>query len=161
MSKSQPLNPADVRRAAMDLLARREHSRDELSRKLLRRFQSGEDVSSLITSELDRLVNEGLLSDERFAAAMVRQLIGRGLGPRRLDEELRAKGISESWRRCAEVAEIDVDWLERAEQVFVKKFGHAPLPPNHEARMRERMKRARFMQYRGFEADHFMHLLDN
>ncbi len=122
MSSSKPVNPTDVRRAAMDLLARREHSKEELARKLLRRFKSSSDPIATIDSELGRLIDEGLLSDERFAAAMVRQLIGRGLGPRRLDEELRSKGIRATWQRCREEDAQAIDWFERAEQVFKKNL---------------------------------------
>jgi regulatory protein len=160
MSLSKPVNPTDVRRAAMDLLARREHSKEELARKLLRRFKSAPNSIATIDSELERLIDEGLLSDERFAAAMVRQLIGRGLGPRRLNEELRSKGIQATWQRCTEEEAQDIDWFARAEQVFKKKFAGLPLPQERDARTKERMKRVRFMQYRGFEFDHFMHLLE-
>lgn len=160
MSSSNPVNPTDVRRAAMDLLARREHSKEELARKLLRRFKSASDSNATIDSELERLIDEGLLSDERFAAAMVRQLIGRGLGPRRLDDELRSKGIRATWQHCTEEDARDIDWFAHAEQVFKKKFAGLPLPREREARTKERMKRMRFMQYRGFEFDHFMHLLE-
>ncbi|HIQ55035.1 MAG TPA: recombination regulator RecX, partial [Pseudomonas pachastrellae] len=51
--------PADIRRSAMDLLARREHSYAELQRKLRQRGASG-DMAEV---ELDRLVEDGLLSD--------------------------------------------------------------------------------------------------
>lgn len=160
MSSSTPVNPSDVRRAAMDLLARREHGREELARKLLRRFKSHPVPATLIDNELERLIDEGLLSDERFAAAMVRQLIGRGLGPRRLNQELRSKGIQEGWQHCAQIDGATIDWYERAEQVFTKKFAGLALPKERDARTKERMKRMRFMQYRGFEFDHFMHLLE-
>ena len=68
-------NPADVRRAAMDLLARREHSVEELRQKLARRFGRDQELDQVIVEQLDRLVDEGLLSDSRFAAAMLRQLV--------------------------------------------------------------------------------------
>ncbi len=156
----KPVNPADIRRSAMDLLARREHSGEELTRKLRRRFGSEPATNDLIAEQLERLVAEGLLSDERYAAAMVRQQIGRGLGPRRLDQELRAKGVRDTWETCADSAELEVDWFDRAREVFLKKFGSSPLPQEQKARQKEWARRARFMQYRGFEPDHFMSLLD-
>lgn len=161
MPASSSLNPADVRRAAMDLLARREHGFDELACKLRRRFKCHGSAAGVIDSELDRLKLEGLQSDERFAAAMVRQLIGRGLGPRRLDQELRAKGVRQDWQECADCVALEVDWFDRAQDVFTKKFGAKPLPSQRDARLKERMKRARFMQYRGFELTHFKRLLDD
>lgn len=157
---SKPVNPADIRRSAMDLLARREHSGDELRQKLRRRFGSDPDIQQQIDAQLDRLIDEGLLSDERYAAAMVRQHIGRGLGPRRVDQELRAKGIRDTWEACADDSEREIDWFERARDVYLKKFGYQALPQEQKARQKEWARRARFMQYRGFEPDHFMALLE-
>jgi len=160
MVEDGPLNPTDVRLAAMDLLSRREHGSEELTNKLRRRFKRHENALNIIMAELERLIAEGLLSDERFAASMVRQLISRGLGPRRLDQELRSKGVRKAWQSCADAPELAVDWFERAEHVYLKKFADKPLPVDSAERQKERAKRARFMQYRGFEADHFLHLLD-
>ncbi len=165
-SAARTLNPADVRRAAMDLLARREHGTEELSKKLSRRFRwaretvSISDIAAIIDEQIERLVGEGLVSDDRYAASLVRQLIIRGLGPRRLDQELRLKGVREHWEKCADSASLSVDWFDRASEVYQKKFGGRPWPAERDLLQRERAKRARFMQYRGFEPDHFMHLLD-
>ena len=41
--ESQPVKPVDIRRSAMDLLARREHSRLELARKLHKKFSHYEN----------------------------------------------------------------------------------------------------------------------
>ena len=71
-------NPAAVRRVAMDLLARREHGRVELARKLRRRGASAE----LIEAALDRLCEEGLLSDARFLEAFVHSRARAGGGGR-------------------------------------------------------------------------------
>jgi len=157
---SRALNPNDVRRAAMDLLARREHSVDELGKKLARRFGREEATTDLIAEQLQRLEEEGLVSDSRYAAAMLRQLILKGLGPRRLDQELRAKGISAPWIDCARAADIEVDWCEQARSVYEKKFPRPIATADRGEQRREWGKRARFMQYRGFEPDHFMALLN-
>ena len=161
MVQPKVLNPADVRRAAMDLLARREHGSEELAGKLRRKFRRHDAAHDIIRAELDRLTEEGLLSDERFAAAMVRQLINRGLGPRRLDQELRAKGMYTTWSECIDTSDALLDWFDRAEQVYEKKFAGTPWPDERAAQQKERARRARFMFYRGFDADHFMHLLES
>ena len=62
----------------MDLLARREHSSQEIVTKLKRRFGKRLDGDDLIRDVVDRLVAEGLLSDERYGASMARQLVNRG-----------------------------------------------------------------------------------
>src|SRR5690606_7138195 len=75
--------PAAIRRTAMDLLARREHSYAEMLRKLRQRGAATE----LAEIELDRLQEQGLLSDERFCEAYVYSRSQRGYGPVRLREE--------------------------------------------------------------------------
>ena len=104
MVEDGPLNPTDVRLAAMDLLSRREHGSEELTNKLRRRFKRHENALNIIMAELERLIAEGLLSDERFAASMVRQLISRGLGTATTRSGAESKGREKSLaklRRCA------------------------------------------------------------
>jgi len=60
-------NPLAVRRAAMDLLARREHGRVELTRKLRKRGAP----EALIEAALQRLAEEGLLSEARYLESFV------------------------------------------------------------------------------------------
>lgn len=144
----------------MDLLARREHGVEELRLKLKRRFGREENFESIATEQLQRLVDEGLLSDSRFSAAMLRQLVSKGIGPLRLDQELRNKGIQESWQACAVLAELEVDWRQQAREVYSKRFPHPISENDPAASRREWGRRARFMQYRGFESDHFMALIE-
>ena len=147
----QPTNPADVRIAAMDLLSRREHSRRELKQKLTRRFQDEE----LIEQQLDRLSEEKLQSDTRYAESFLRQRINRGQGPLRIRQEMRQKGISDSEIEMA-MAEEQPDWYTLAEETYHRKFG--ALSPED---IKEKAKRSRFMQYRGFALDHYQHLLQD
>ncbi len=139
------INPADIRLAAMNLLARREHSLRELQQKLRRRFPDPE----LVAAELDRLVEENLQSDSRYAQSYVRQRAGRGFGPLRVRGEMRERGIADTAIELA-FAEAEVDWAAVAREVYSKKFGSAP--PGD---MKERARRARFMQYRGFSAEEY------
>ena len=83
-------NPVAVRRAAMDLLARREHGRVELTRKLRSRGAADE----LIDAALDRLAQEGLLSEARYLEAFVSYKARAGYGPLRIREELTQRGLS-------------------------------------------------------------------
>lgn len=141
----EPDLSADIRLAAMNLLARREHSQQELRRKLKRRFS---DENS-IDEQLSRLVDERLLCDARFAEAYVRQRGARGYGPLRLREELRERGVSDE-RIDVALAEADIDWSELAADVVYKKFGG-----NAPADIKEKARQIRFIQYRGFSADHY------
>jgi SOS response regulatory protein OraA/RecX len=86
--------PSEIRRTAMDLLARREHSRRELKQKLKKRFRD----DALIEEQLDTLAEENLQSDTRYAESFLRQRFNRGHGPVRIRQEMRQKGIPDSIR---------------------------------------------------------------
>ena len=58
---------AEIYNKALDLLSRREHSRKELYLKLVKRFESKEDINS----SLDKLEENNLLRDSRFAEEYV------------------------------------------------------------------------------------------
>lgn len=148
-SEGVEVTPADVRLAAMNLLARREHSVRELRKKLKRRFV--DDV--MIDEQLARLSSENLQSNLRFAESYARQRVGRGYGPVRVQEELRERGASVA-DVAAAMRELEVDWGVVASDVMLKKFGVlAPVD------IKEKARRARFMQYRGFTAEHYQKLL--
>ena len=134
---------AAVRRTAMDLLARREHGRIELARKLRLRGASAD----LIEPALDRLAEEGLLSEARYLESFVRMRANAGYGPLRIREELAQRGIS---REDTELALRDsgFDWHEQLVAVWERKFsGVLPQDP------RERAKQGRFLSYRGYPLD--------
>jgi len=143
--------PADIRLAAMHLLARREHSVRELRNKLKRRFSD----DAVIDAQISRLTEERLQSDARFAESYARQRADRGYGPVRLREELRERGVSEADVDVA-LEELEMDWGSLAIRVIQKKFGTAA-----PADIKERARRVRFMQYRGFSADHYRCLHEN
>ena len=119
---------SDVRRAAMDLLARREHSSQEMVTKLKRRFRKRLEGDDLYHAVIDELVADGLLSDERYAASMARQLVNRGCGPKKLSFELRQKGCDPD--SAVDAAFPDgIDWFALAEEVYERKFGGSRFHP--------------------------------
>ena len=124
----------------MDLLARREHSYRELLQKLSLRF--AEPI--LIRAELDRLRDENLQSDRRFAESYLHSRAQRLYGPQRINAELRERGIADDI-----VAEIfsaaAIDWSANRQKLVLNKFGAEPA-----ADIKEKVKRLRFLQYRGF-----------
>jgi regulatory protein len=132
-----------VELAALRLLARREHSVEELRRKLLRRGHAADAVDVVI----DQLSARRLISDVRFAGSLVRRASARGQGPVRIRAELRSQGIAEAVIQ-AEFADAGCDWAQLAARTRVRKFGTC-LPSDSA----ERAKQARFLQYRGFTVD--------
>lgn len=113
------IKPSDVRRAAMDLLARREHSRHELLVKLTRRFG---DSPELFEQEIRKLTDEGLQSDSRLAEAFIRARTNRGQGPVKIKMELRAKQVGDELISIA-FEECGIDFAALARSVAFKKFG--------------------------------------
>lgn len=136
-------NPVAVRRVAMDLLARREHGRIELSRKLRQR---GAPVE-LIEPALDRLAEEGLLSEARYLESFVRMRANAGYGPLRIREELGQRGLARDDIEQA-LRDSGFDWSEQLRAVWQRKFaGELPGDP------RERARQGRFLSYRGYPLD--------
>lgn len=133
----------DIRKKSIELLARREHAPAELRIKLQRR---GFD-SSMIESTLDRLIDEDLLSEDRYVECYVATHIARGRGPSRLRSELRQRGIGDELIACY-LSQSQGFWHERVRMVRDKKFGCAP-PIDYKTRA----KQARFLQSRGFTTD--------
>lgn len=142
---------ATPRAAAMDLLARREHSRFELLHKLARRFGDSEPGDGL-EAAIDTLAAEGLQSDERFALSFTRERLQRGHGPRRIRVELQRRGVEDTLidAALAEVpAEEGTSWAGQARRVLAKRFGDEPA-----ADFPERARRMRFLDQRGFGTQH-------
>jgi regulatory protein len=128
---------------AQRLLARREHSRLELRRKLLRKGFDEIETQAAI----DRLVQQRLLSEERFVEALINARVSKGYGPVRIRKELEEKGIApDSFGELLDPA--SVTWVREMRRVRQKRFG-ARLPASDA----ERAKQAKFLQYRGFTFD--------
>lgn len=129
-----------LRERALALLARREHSRAELARKL-----APHDEADELSALLDALERENLLSNARYAEALAHARAGKH-GSVRLKADLREKGVPE-----AVMAEVigaaRAHDLEAARAVWRKKFGHPP------GDLQERARQMRFLASRGFPAD--------
>ncbi|GHA09437.1 hypothetical protein GCM10008090_19310 [Arenicella chitinivorans] len=134
-----------IQTSAVRSLAMREHSVQELREKLVRKFELNLDV---VDAVLDQLVEDGYVSDERFAESYVRARRNKGVGPVKIKSELYRKGVSD--HLIADYLEPNsAVWLEAAEHEHRKKFGGAAV-----ADYREWTKRARFLQGRGFTMEH-------
>lgn len=130
-----------LRSRALGLLARREHTRAELQRKLAPHTEDPQELIEL----LDELTRRDWLSDVRFAEALVHDKQSK-FGTSRLAYELRERGVEESVIRD-QLAELKDSELERARQVWQSKFGVFP----EDAKIRA--KQIRFLQSRGFGFD--------
>jgi regulatory protein len=131
-----------ARATALDLLARREHSEQELAQKLAVRGIDG----GLVKTTIAALVAEGLLSNARYAESFIHSRFQRGQGPQKIRAELRAHGVDDGMIDSG-LAGYEARWQESIEQVRMKKFG--PLRPDS---LRERNRQTRFLLQRGFTA---------
>lgn len=137
---------ASLRERALQLLARREHARTELARKLKPHAESVEQLTAL----LNDLVARKLLSDERYAEARVNARSAR-FGDARLAHELRTQGVADEL--VSTVLAGGEKELSRAQQVWQRKFGK--LPDNAV----ERARQMRFLMSRGFSGESIRHVL--
>lgn len=140
-SKPDPADEPACRRAGLDLLARREHSRLELRRKLTAR---GFEVP-VVDAALDALEESGALAAARFTESFIRSRVAKGQGPVRIRAELAQRGIGADEAEQL-LREADLDWRSLARTARAKRFG--PEPPRDYA---ERARQARFLEYRGFD----------
>ena len=137
-----------VRRIAMDFLARREHSQQELLKKLAARADDADEVQTV----LQKLKLEGLQSDERFTEAYIHHRVNAGIGPLKIRYELRQKGIDESLAETF-LEPLAEEWDDMMREQRVRKYGNT-IPGDYG----ERMKQARFLQNRGFSPESVMRL---
>lgn len=101
----------------MDLLARREHSQQELFSKLCQKgFQSDEVAGTLNQLQCDKLID-----DQRFAENYVHHRVAAGLGPLRIAMELKERGISESLIEET-VWQGGISWSKKAHSSWQKKY---------------------------------------
>ncbi|MBD3610621.1 MAG: regulatory protein RecX [Gammaproteobacteria bacterium] len=138
-----------IRAKAIKLLAVREHSRQQLFRKLSVKGYSDDDIHAVLT----QLTAENLQSDERFCESFISSHIHRGQGPVRIAAELGEHGVDESL--VSEYLDFsDPVWKQTALDVQRKRF--AAMPENYQ----ERAKQARFLQYRGFTPEQIRSVLN-
>src|SRR4029453_7074167 len=135
--------PAKLLQRAIAMLARREHSRIELARKLERRLEAGQDRGD-IDAVLDELERRKLLSETRFAESVLRPRSAR-YGEMRPARELQVRGVPANVARSALDAIRDSE-LERARAQWSRRFKSLP------ASREERARQVRFLDARGFSS---------
>jgi regulatory protein len=125
---------------ALRYLAAREHSRQELARKLARYAEASDDIPALLAW----LEASKFLSESRFAESLVNRRVAR-YGNSRILSELQRHGLDET----AVVGlrqTLGLEEDQRAWEVWRKKFGK---PAESAA---DKAKQMRFLQQRGFSS---------
>jgi len=136
--------------AVVQLLARRDYSRQELISRLGSRVED----EAMLARVLDRMETDGYQSDRRFAASHARQRVEQGYGERRIRYDLQQKGIDSALVDSA-LTELEVDWFELARRQAARRYGDHP---SEDAR--EHGRRMRYLLGRGFGYDEVRHALE-
>jgi len=139
-----------LRNKALRLLTTREHSREELLRKLAqakaRRARQDAQAPAPEKDDIERVIDDlaaqGWQSDERYAEAMVRRLNGQA-SRRYIEDRLATAGIKKDAAQQALEA-LDPDEIGVATALWQRRFGEAP------ADDKARQKQIRFLLSRGF-----------
>jgi regulatory protein len=134
-----PLDARAARVAALNALARRDYSSEDLRLKLI---EKGYD-EAVVQPLLDALRSEKLLDDGRYLENFVAYHAARGQGPLRIRVELRRHGLQGPL--VEEYLDAYPDWITLLKKARLKKFGAKPATD-----YAERQLQARFLGYRGF-----------
>ena len=151
LAPEQAANSSAAQTAAVALLARRDFSISELTRKLIEKGFTRDAVDAAVA----RLAAANALNDQRYGTNVVAYRARRGQGPARIRNELRKAGVAAELVEEAIKPEEDApDFVKLARQARERKFG-AEIPKD----WKQRSKQARFLQYRGFSTDHIRAVL--
>jgi regulatory protein len=138
---NRPAFEPTLKGRALRLLSQREHSRLELERKLAEH----ETEPGQLAKALDELQARGFISEARVVESVIHRRAGK-LGTARVKQELAAKGLN--GEAVAEALDaLRSTELERAREVWGRKFGEAATEPKEKARQ------IRFLVSRGFAAE--------
>ena len=139
-TERDPAEPSAYQRA-LGLLVRREHSRRELTRKLVARGVERDELEPA----LDTLSRQDFQNDERFAVALARSRASAGYGPHRIRSELAMHGIPRAAIALALEA-CERDWPASALDLASRRFGGRDLGDPA-----KRRKAVDFLIRRGFD----------
>ena len=135
------VTPISLKGRALRLLSGREYSRAELERKL----KAHEEEPGALSRALDELQAKDFINAQRVVDSVVHRRSSK-LGTQRIRQELQAKGL-EPEAVAEAVSQLSTTEVDRAREVWRKKFGNAP------ADATERAKQMRFLATRGFGGD--------
>jgi regulatory protein len=146
-ASTRSLAGGSLRSRAIGLLARREYARGELEQRLIARGAERAEVRTLV----EALLSEGLLSDARYARALVARRAGSS-SRRRIADELKAAGVAAEHIEAA-LAEGELDDEAALSALWQRRFGRVP------ADERDKARQVRFLQARGFALSAILKLL--
>ena len=132
-----------INEVAIGFLSRREHSILELKRKLSQKSFTEEEIEQSI----QRLLDNNLLSEERFTESYINMRKRKGYGPVRIAQELRQRGVDGDFFE-GYLDRGNSEWRRVMKRQYEKKYGDE-LADEYA----EKAKRAKYLQSRGFPLD--------
>jgi len=139
---------------ALRILAGRDHSKFELTRKLEQRGFKPEDIAQAL-SECERL---DYINDERTSRVYINQMIRKGHGLNRIRHEMNKKGLT--GQRIQNILceiESEIDEAQGAERILEKNIKRF----EREADLKKRRNKIyRFLYARGFSQDTIRRLIN-
>lgn len=129
-----------LRALALTWLGRQEYSVAKFTKKLQQHQASDEQIAQII----DEFCQHNWLSEARYCQGFVRARISKGQGKLRILNDGRGHQLASGDLEAA-IAEQQVDWFELALETYQRRYGQKPITD-----IKEKAKRLRFMQYRGF-----------
>ena len=145
----EPLTLAELKKIAIDLLSRRDHSRQELAQKLKQKGGLDDDIQQV----LDWCSAENYQSESRYAVLLVRSKINKGYGPLYLSQAAREQGITKELLTQT-IESLEVDWFALALAQYQKKYGGTPVED-----FQDKQKRMGYLQRRGFNGAQIQYAL--
>jgi len=130
-----------LRARALQHLARKEYSRQQLAQKL----RPYSDDPHALEGLLEEFQAKGWLSDARAAESLVNRLAQKQ-GGRRIRQALQQMGVAADLQESA-LSGLAQSERERASALWAKKYGHSPQTPQEKARQ------MRFLLARGFSSE--------
>lgn len=142
-----------LRNRALYWLSKKEYSIHDFAKKL----DNVCEISGLKNELLEDFIKRDWLNEQRYMASFVRMKLSAGLGLNRIKQELQSHGIKSSDAELYLEA-LETDWFAQAQSTYDKKYGSKPLDKKD---FKEKAKRFRFMQYRGFSPDQINYAIEH
>lgn len=140
---------------ALAMLARCEHSRQQLKSKLTAKGFESIDIEPV----LDFCEFKNYLDDCRYGGMLVRAHIEKGHGLLRIKQVLIQKGLNQE--NIQQVLDsTDCDWFELAKNKAIKKYGASNLKVAAKDQ-KEKAKRIRYLLGQGFDYEQVRYALED
>lgn len=157
-SAQEPVRPKlnKLRATALAWLGRQEYSIAKFTKKLKDNDASIEQIDTIVAE----FCQHNWLSEQRYCEGFVRSRINKGQGKIRIKNDGRGHQLDSDILAQA-IDTQEVDWFELALSTYQRRYGKNPIANIHaKEHVKEKAKRLRFMQYRGFTMDQISYAID-